>query len=239
MNTGYSIGELAKEAGVSIRTIRFYIDEGLLPPPPVHGRNTFYDDEYLERLKLIRRLKGAFLPLREIQEKMQELSIEEVRSLLAVQDLPVDQPAGRIAEASLEEDASRAERQTTPSTPPTGEDAVEYIARILDAHNSKRNATILQKQDSSFFINMSGTPPESPTGILPSPAIRRPAAGEEKATSRPEKTPTIRPTQSSWQRIIIIPGIELHVSESVYTEKRAAIQRLVEWARQLFGSKMA
>jgi len=34
----YQINELAKKAGVSVRTIRFYNAEGLLPSPPSQGR---------------------------------------------------------------------------------------------------------------------------------------------------------------------------------------------------------
>jgi DNA-binding transcriptional MerR regulator len=64
------IGELADRAGVSVATIKFYIREGLLPPPPVKTGRTmgYYDEAYLERLLLIRRLREEhFLPLRAIR----------------------------------------------------------------------------------------------------------------------------------------------------------------------------
>ena len=79
----YQINELAKKAGVSVRTILFYIDEGLLPPPPVQGRYASYSDEYLERLELIRLLKERFLPLKEIRIRMNDLSQEDVRTAIA------------------------------------------------------------------------------------------------------------------------------------------------------------
>jgi DNA-binding transcriptional MerR regulator len=79
---GYSIQQLAEKAGVSVRTIRFYIDEGLLAAPPVKGRYTVYSDEYVDRLEMIRRLKDMFLPLKEIRERVTSLSWSEVKLAL-------------------------------------------------------------------------------------------------------------------------------------------------------------
>ncbi|MCL4562693.1 MAG: MerR family transcriptional regulator, partial [Chloroflexi bacterium] len=58
---GLLIHELARRAGVSVRTIRYYIEEGLLPPPGNLGRYSLYGEEYLDRLELIRQLKAAYL----------------------------------------------------------------------------------------------------------------------------------------------------------------------------------
>jgi DNA-binding transcriptional MerR regulator len=56
----YPIRELAERAGVSVRTVRYYIQEGLLPAPDTQGRFASYTEEHLDRLELIRRLKEAF-----------------------------------------------------------------------------------------------------------------------------------------------------------------------------------
>ena len=69
------IGELADRAGVSVATIKFYIREGLLPPPPVKTGRTmgYYDEAYLERLLLIRKLRDEhFLPIRAIRLLLEE-----------------------------------------------------------------------------------------------------------------------------------------------------------------------
>ena len=60
------IGELADRAGVSRRTIRFYIARDLLPPPLRVGRGAVYGPEHLERLQRIRDLQEEGLTLREI-----------------------------------------------------------------------------------------------------------------------------------------------------------------------------
>ena len=63
----YMIGELAEMADTTVRTIRFYTDEGLLPQPVLDGKFAIYTHSHIIRLQLIRRLKDAYLPLREIR----------------------------------------------------------------------------------------------------------------------------------------------------------------------------
>jgi len=76
------IHELAERAGISVRTIRYYIEEGLLPQPSYQGKYSYYTPNYLDRLELIRRLKESYLPLREIREIMTSLSDDEVKHKL-------------------------------------------------------------------------------------------------------------------------------------------------------------
>ncbi|WP_299537976.1 MerR family transcriptional regulator [uncultured Streptomyces sp.] len=45
--------ELAKEAGISVRTLRFYRERGLIQPPRREGRIAWYDDHHLARLRTI------------------------------------------------------------------------------------------------------------------------------------------------------------------------------------------
>src|ERR687893_789744 len=77
-----TLGELTAAADVSVRTIRYYIAEGLLPPPEGSGPGSAYTAGHLDRLLLIQRLKEAYLPLKEIRRRLSGLSDDEVRSLL-------------------------------------------------------------------------------------------------------------------------------------------------------------
>jgi DNA-binding transcriptional MerR regulator len=74
----YSIGELADRAGVSTRTVRYYVSEGLLPPPVVAGPNSRYNDAHLERLAIINRLKEQYLPLKEIRRRLIDHTVPEL-----------------------------------------------------------------------------------------------------------------------------------------------------------------
>ncbi len=79
----YSLSELTEAAGVSVRTVRYYIAEGLLPPAVTAGARSYYTQAHLDRLRLIGQLKSAYLPLKEIRRRLAGLDDEEVRRLAA------------------------------------------------------------------------------------------------------------------------------------------------------------
>ncbi|HEY3478323.1 MAG TPA: MerR family transcriptional regulator [Streptomyces sp.] len=61
------IGELAERAGVSVKAVRFYSDRGLLPEAARSaGGHRRYGPEALERLRLIRALRGLDVPVAEV-----------------------------------------------------------------------------------------------------------------------------------------------------------------------------
>src|SRR5262249_27518770 len=55
--------ELARRAGVSPRTVRYYIQRGLLPAPDFKGPDTAYGERHLLGLRIIRKLQVAYWPL--------------------------------------------------------------------------------------------------------------------------------------------------------------------------------
>lgn len=60
--------ELEKLTGFPRATINFYIKEGLLPSPEKSAKNmAYYDDEFVQRLNLIQKLKNADIPLNHIK----------------------------------------------------------------------------------------------------------------------------------------------------------------------------
>ncbi|MGW2249285.1 helix-turn-helix domain-containing protein [Kitasatospora sp. NPDC001660] len=63
----WSIGELAEHAGVTVKTVRFYSDRGLLPEAGrSSGGHRRYGPEALDRLRLIRSLRTLDLPVPEV-----------------------------------------------------------------------------------------------------------------------------------------------------------------------------
>ena len=90
--TAYKLEELAKEAEVAPRTIRYYVQRGLLPAPAFRGRDTTYDDEHLLRLRAIRRLQQAHLPLDEIQARLGSASRAELERMAAQEVVEVELP---------------------------------------------------------------------------------------------------------------------------------------------------
>ena len=68
MKNALTIGQLAKTTGVPTRTIRYYEQVGVLPPPPrTPARYRQYDQRAVERLLFIRRARALGLPLRHLE----------------------------------------------------------------------------------------------------------------------------------------------------------------------------
>lgn len=63
----YTIGELAELGGVSRRTVRYYVQEGLIPPPAGLGRGAHYQKEHLEALLRVKVMQERGLLLEEIR----------------------------------------------------------------------------------------------------------------------------------------------------------------------------
>jgi DNA-binding transcriptional MerR regulator len=63
------IGELARQTGLSIKTIRYYERRGLLEQPPrTEGGYRLYGPEEVARLRFVQRVKLLGLTLEEIRE---------------------------------------------------------------------------------------------------------------------------------------------------------------------------
>ena len=95
------IGELSRLSGVTIDTIRFYEQEGLLPAP--HRKPSGYRDyspKYLRRLSFIKRARELGFGLGEISELLllaeaQEAGASDVRELTAAK---IEDVQARIAQ---------------------------------------------------------------------------------------------------------------------------------------------
>jgi DNA-binding transcriptional MerR regulator len=69
----YTLTDLADLAGVTPRTIRYYLSRGLLPSVGASGPGPKYDDSHLARLRLIKRLQAEHQPLAEIRRRLETL----------------------------------------------------------------------------------------------------------------------------------------------------------------------
>lgn len=64
----YGIEELAALGGVTRRTVRYYVQEGLIPAPLGVGRGRHYGREHLDRLQAVKALQERGLSLDEIRQ---------------------------------------------------------------------------------------------------------------------------------------------------------------------------
>ena len=101
------MAELAERSGVSPATIKHYLREGLLPEPVRTSRNmAYYPPEFVERIRLIKRLQEQrFMPLRVIRG-MLEGDPRRVRAMVELEDRLLERAAaaqeqGRVSRAEV------------------------------------------------------------------------------------------------------------------------------------------
>ena len=63
---GLRIGEMAKVSGFSVKTIRFYCDQGLLLTARSEGKFRLFGPESLAELEIIRALRSMDVPIGEL-----------------------------------------------------------------------------------------------------------------------------------------------------------------------------
>jgi DNA-binding transcriptional MerR regulator len=80
-----SFQDLVDQSGVTERTVRYYFQRGVLPPPPSQGRGVRYSRGYLDRLRLIRQLQEDNWSLELIQKKLNGLSDADIADLVKTQ----------------------------------------------------------------------------------------------------------------------------------------------------------
>jgi DNA-binding transcriptional MerR regulator len=106
------IGDLAARTGVPVRTIRFYCDEGLLDTQRSAGGHRRFAPSAVDRLGLVRRLRGLGLGLPAIAAVLrEERSITEaVAAERAALDVELAALAWRRASLAAVEEAAPADR---------------------------------------------------------------------------------------------------------------------------------
>lgn len=122
------IGEVAERAGLTLRTIRFYEEEGLLAPTArTAGGFRQYSDGVVARLHLIRTMK----PL--------GFTVEEIRTVLAAVDR-LAEPSLPTAERStladlVREHAEHAETRAAEllAKVARGRDLAQHLREVADA----------------------------------------------------------------------------------------------------------
>jgi DNA-binding transcriptional MerR regulator len=148
----FDLADLCQQAGVTARTVRYYIQQGLLPQPGPGRDARKYGPATLNRLKLIRQLQRSHLPLAEIRQRLAGLS-----------DLEVG--------AALTPDA--------PAVPSGAVSARDYIAQVLGAPPEQApsgtsrsswpvlRAPAAQSAPASTDAPPAGLPPSAPAALDP------------------------------------------------------------------------
>ncbi len=91
-----TMADLQHETGISPRTIRYYITEGLLPSAKGRGVGATYGAAHLLRLKAIALLRERHIPLEEIRKRLSDMRDGEVAGMLHAETAPPEDRWRRI-----------------------------------------------------------------------------------------------------------------------------------------------
>ena len=212
----YSLTELADLAGVTPRTVRYYLGQGLLPSVGPSGPGSKYDDGHLARLRLIRRLQAEHLPLAEIRRRLDDLDDDEIREL-----------------------AGSGEPE------PPADSALDYLRTVLGGPAARpalarprAHITVPPPLRPSMSMGLAeaAVPAAAPTASPP-PALESQTVPATPATPATSATPAAPPTpaieRSQWDRIALAPDVELHVRRPLVRAQQKQVDRLVTIAREL------
>ncbi|MBG0854637.1 MerR family transcriptional regulator [Streptomyces spinoverrucosus] len=139
----YRMEELARLAGITVRTLRFYRERKLIPPPRREGRIAWYDDHHLARLRTIAALLERGHTLTGIAELAEAFDHGRgVADLLGV-GAPTEEEPVRLTPEEL---AARFEGEVTPENLAAamelgylgtdGDEIVHISRRLLDVSSA-------------------------------------------------------------------------------------------------------
>ncbi len=223
--TQHTIRDVARLAGVTQRTVRYYVAQGLLPAPDGAGPGAHYGQGHLERLRLIKRLQRQHLPLAEIRSRLEGLTDGQITDL---------------------------NRGDAPPKPT--DSALDYIRALLGASEGQPQAGPGQAAPVPAPPASIAAPPmpraERPAlpsrlstpvlreAVEPSAAIEPSAAAEPAApdAAGPAPEPTLE--RSQWERLSLGPNLELHVRRPLSRLEQRRVERLITIARQVLREEM-
>jgi DNA-binding transcriptional MerR regulator len=139
----YTLTNLADLAGVTPRTIRYYLAQGLLPGVGASGPGSKYDDSHLARLRLIKRLQAEHQPLAEIRRRLETLDDNAITAI--------------AAEAAPE---------------PPSDSALDYIRRVT-APARRSRALYLREAAAPLAATQPSPSPEPSQGNAAPPRLER------------------------------------------------------------------
>ena len=134
----FSTGELAKAAEVSVRTVQYYDQRGILTPSEVtEGGRRIYHESDLERLKVICFLRDLDFSINQIKNISQEENREQVLELLLTDQIESLEKSSKEIEVKLKR-ARHLQKATAKRRQLSLEDLSD-ISRLMENQKSWRH----------------------------------------------------------------------------------------------------
>jgi DNA-binding transcriptional MerR regulator len=218
----YAIADLARITGLNVRTIRYYIAQGLIPASGESGPGAHYGQGHLDRLRLTKRLQAQHLPLSEIRGRLAELTDQHVAELVATEAEERESPGTSALEY--------VRRLLAPSFPPHRKMQADLLGA---APTSERPADVAPHPEPCAVRE-----PAAPFAMLAAattpamPRLKDVPAGPPKPGERPSNQPQSL-ERSQWERLSLGPNLELHVRRPLSRLEQRRVERLITIARQV------
>lgn len=237
----YSITDLARLTGVNVRTIRYYLAQGLLPASGESGPGAHYGEGHLDRLRLTKRLQQQHLPLSEIRRQLSELTDAQVSSLLATTPVHEQTPSTSALDyvRSILGTPLQAPPEAHPAPPAPALAAAPPApaAGALGTPLASKGAVPLFRRQvaeapAPAYAEPDDAEPSDGASISLAKAVA-PAIGPDKPGDPKTEPPS--PERSQWERLVLGPNIELHVRRPLSRLEQRRVERLIAIARQVLN----
>lgn len=186
---GVTINELSKMANVTVRTIRFYTDEGVLDEPAGRDRYARYTRKHFLQLCAAKVLKEKFLPLRVIRDQMASLSESELERMVGPISPDIEE---RFSDVAVEEYGQFSKNTLQTESPGRMRPRLAMEQAVLNS------------------VDIMGALTAPQAFSYPSEYAEQPLAAQRRAV--PANVGDV------WHRIVISPTMELHVREDGMNE---------------------
>ena len=134
----FSTGELAKAAEVSVRTVQYYYQRGILTPSEVtEGGRRIYHESDLERLQVICFLRDLDFSIKQIKKLLQEENREQVLELLLTDQIESLEKSSKEIEVKLKR--ARHLQKATAKWRQLSLDDLSDISRLMENQKSWRH----------------------------------------------------------------------------------------------------
>jgi DNA-binding transcriptional MerR regulator len=219
--TKYSLQQLANLVGIEPRTIRSYIQQGLLHGPESRGRNASYDAAHLEKLQTIKQLRDHYgLSLKEIRETMwmgnQDLYLESTMS------------------AELDEDMDGV------AASPPSESALDYVRSLKERQvygpqegEPERASQLRRLRQQSTGQRQGGRGPRGRGSALSSRNAPLEHLLERLRESLDDKTLRRSSRVEAWLHVKVLPELMLAVRGHYTADQIALVEQIADCMRQI------
>ena len=212
------------------RTIRFYLSEGLLPPPTAkRGQSSLFRYRHLITLLVIKKLQSEGLPISVIKSLIADRGIDELEKLLGERVMVFTQKAD--LDSFIETSGKGENEEVMVMTDPKLRD--DYLAAQSAGEGQENEA----KEYLSQLLYSAAEPSPSNSAPDKQPSQRIRLSRQEPAPLR-NKAASGGPTKvRTWDRIEVEDGVEIHIDHELHINDPRKLSDLFDKVRGALESQ--